>query len=122
MAALERFMDPVTGIWAGFAVAILGVGAAIRYRGRMKKIEADNARSTEVARKLAELLNASPDQFLCWNLVAGGEETSPGLASIVGLPTTETVHFSNICELFGGSDRARLEAAVEALHAGGGGI
>ena len=112
-------LDPTMGVWAGLAATTVALGAAFHYRNRLKTSEAENVRSAEVARKLAELLNASPDQFLCWDLAAGGEETSPGLASIVGLPTTESVRFSNICGLFGGADRARLEAAVEALHAGG---
>ena len=71
------------------AATILALGAALRYRGHLIKIEAENLRSGEVAGKLAELLNSSPDQFLCWDLVAGSEETSPGLASIAGLPATE---------------------------------
>ena len=100
------------------AATILALGAALRYRGHLIKIEAENLRSGEVAGKLAELLNASPDQFLCWDLVAGSEETSPGLASIVGLPATEQVQFADIYGLFSGLDRARLAAAVEALHAG----
>ncbi len=112
-------INPVLGMWVGVAATILALGAALRYRGRLIKIEAENLRSGEVAGKLAELLNASPDQFLYWDLVAGSEETSPGLASFVGLPATEQVQFADICGLFSGVDRARLAAAVEALHAGG---
>lgn len=57
-------IDPVLGMWVGLAATILALGAALRYRFRLKNIEAEILRTVEVARKLAELLNASPDQFL----------------------------------------------------------
>lgn len=98
---------------AALAVAV-GLWISARRRGTrdaadFRELRANLARSTAV-------LGSAPDGYFEISAGSGLEICSPGLASILGVPTVGVNHFADLAESFHPNDFPALQAAVGVLR------
>lgn len=102
-------------LFAAVALAVsVGLWASGRRRSRrsaadLMELRANLARSTAV-------LGSAPDGYFEISAGSGLESCSPGLASILGVPTVGVSHFADLAESFTPADFPALRSAVGALR------
>ncbi len=107
-----------SALWVTGALALCATGAVVYYRHRMSIAEARCRDLADEAKRHSEILTSGNDQFLCWDLVHGIEEASPGLAAFLG-GASDDVGYAEIADLLSPANRAELDSAIQLLRTNG---